>query len=87
MEPFGPDNLRPVFICKGVRDTGSSRIIKDQHIKFSVRQGDMVFSGIGFNMAEKFNLLQLKEVDIVFRIDVNEWNGERALQLRIIDLQ
>lgn len=87
MEPFGPDNLRPVFICKGVRDTGSSRIIKDQHIKFSVRQGDMVFSGIGFNMAEKFSLLQLKEVDIVFRIDVNEWNGERSLQLRIIDLQ
>ncbi len=88
MEPFGPENLRPVFICRGVSDTGGSRIVKDQHIKFSVRQGATTISGIGFNLAEKFPLLQLqKEVDVVFRIDINEWNGERSLQIRVLDLK
>jgi single-stranded-DNA-specific exonuclease len=88
MEPFGPDNLRPVFIAKRVADTGYSKIVKEQHLRFSLRQDNITFTGIGFNMADKFNLLQNKQpVDIVFKIDVNEWNGEKSLQLRVIDLR
>lgn len=42
--------------------------------------------GIGFNMAEKFYLLQLKHlIDIVFTVDENEWNGQTTLQLKVID--
>ena len=89
MEPFGPENLRPVFIAKNVMDTGYSKIVKEQHLRFSVRQQDNVtFTGIGFNMADKFPLLQMKKpVDIVFKIDENEWNGEKNLQLRVIDIR
>lgn len=86
MEPFGPENLRPVFITKNVVDTGYSKIVKEQHLKFSLRQGNITFSGIGFNMAEKYLCLQGKQpIDIVYKIDVNEWNGEKNLQLRVID--
>ncbi len=88
MEPFGPDNLRPVFVAKGVMDTGWSKIVKEQHIRFSLRQDATIISGIGFNMADKFHLLQLKKpVDVVFKIDENEWNGEKSLQVRMIDLK
>jgi len=86
MEPFGPENLRPVFIARHVSDTGYSRIVKEQHLRFSVRQGSFNFSGIGFNMADKYQFLQARQpVDIVFKIDVNEWNGEKNLQLRVLD--
>jgi len=86
MEPFGPENLRPVFISKNVVDTGYSKIVKEQHLRFSVRQNGVTFTGIGFNMADKYDLLKNKlPVDIVFKIDVNEWNGEKNLQLRVID--
>src|SRR4030095_11907154 len=86
MEPFGPENLRPVFIAKKVMDTGYSKILKELHLRFSLRQDNISFTGIGFNMAEKLPLLQMKKpVDIVFKIDENEWNGEKNLQLRIID--
>ena len=86
MEPFGPENLRPVFITRSVVDTGYSKIVKEQHLRFSVRQNGLSFSGIGFNMADKYDLLKNKlPVDIVFKIDVNEWNGEKNLQLRVID--
>lgn len=88
MEPFGPENLRPVFVCRNITDTGYSRIVKEQHIKFSVKQDNTVISGIGFNMAQHFHMLQSgKPVDIVFTIDENEWNGEKRLQLKVIDLR
>ena len=50
MEPFGPENLRPVFIARNVSDTGYSRIVKEQHLRFSLRQENFNFTGIGFNM-------------------------------------
>jgi single-stranded-DNA-specific exonuclease len=88
MEPFGPENLRPVFVARKVADTGYSKIVKEQHVRFSVRQGNVTITGIGFGMAEKFSLLQMKKpVDIVFKIDENEWNGEKNLQMRIIDMR
>ncbi|MBS1607351.1 MAG: single-stranded-DNA-specific exonuclease RecJ [Bacteroidetes bacterium] len=88
MEPFGPENLRPVFIAKNVWDTGFSKIVKEEHIRFVLKQENITLTGIGFGMAEKFHLLQLKKpVDIVFKIDENEWNGQKSLQLRMIDFR
>ena len=87
MEPFGPEHLRPVFIARKVTDSGWSKIVKEDHIRFSLQQDDVVFTGIGFNMAQKFPLLQMKQpIDIVFTLDENEWNGQTSLQLRVIDL-
>ena len=45
-------------------------------------------TGIGFGMADKFPLLQGSQpVDVVFKIDVNEWNGNTSLQIRVTDLR
>lgn len=86
MEPFGPENLRPVFVVRGVTDNGWSKIVKEEHLKFSLMQDNIVFSGIGFGMADKFELLQLKQpLDVVFTLDENEWNGNKSLQLKVID--
>ncbi|HMK05032.1 MAG TPA: DHHA1 domain-containing protein, partial [Ferruginibacter sp.] len=86
MEPFGPDNMRPVLIAKNVVDTGYSKIVKEQHVRFMVKQDKYSFSGIGFNLAAKFHLLK-KNVDIVFTLDENEWNGTTSLQLKVIDIR
>ena len=60
MEPFGPGNLRPVFIARKVTDTGYSKIVKEQHLRFSLRQDNITFTGIGFGMADKYHLLYNK---------------------------
>lgn len=87
MEPFGPDNMRPVFIARNVKDAGFSKVVKDLHLRVVLKQEDIILSGIGFNMADKFSLLEnSKPVDIVFAIDENEWQGNTSLQLKIIDL-
>ncbi|MGN6417113.1 MAG: single-stranded-DNA-specific exonuclease RecJ [Pseudobacter sp.] len=88
MEPFGPENMQPLFMVSGVTDSGYSRIVKDVHIRFSVKQGNILFNGIGFNLASKFHLLQNGQpVDIVFSLEENEWNNEKHLQLKVLDLR
>lgn len=88
MEPFGPENMRPVFIARNVYDTGFSKIVKEQHIRFVLKQNKITLTGIGFNMADKFHILQKNTpLDIVFTIDENEWQGEKNLQLKMIDLK
>ena len=88
MEPFGPDNLKPVFITKNITQYGFSKIVKEHHIRFSLQQDDMWLNGIGFNMADKFPLLQLqKPIDIVYTVEENEWNNEKRLQLKVLDFR
>ena len=88
MEPFGPENMRPVFIARKVYDTGFSKIVKEQHIRFVLKQNNITLTGIGFTMADKFPVLQKNQpLDIVFTIDENVWNGETSLQLKMIDLR
>lgn len=88
MEPFGPENLRPVFVLRKVQDTGWSKIVKEEHLRFSVQQDNVTITGIGFNMADKFPLLANKKpIDIVCTIDENEWNEQKSLQVRVIDVR
>jgi single-stranded-DNA-specific exonuclease len=88
MEPFGPENLRPVFLTRRVLDTGYSKIVKEEHLRFSLRQHNITMTGIGFGMADKYPLLQSKKpVDVVYKIDENEWNGNKNLQMRVLDLR
>ena len=88
MEPYGPENMRPLFITKNVSNTPWSKIVKEEHIRFVVKNENITLTGIGFNLAEKFDLLQMnKPFDILYTIDENEWNGETNLQLKVIDIR
>ncbi|HWJ90333.1 MAG TPA: hypothetical protein VNR87_04435, partial [Flavisolibacter sp.] len=88
MEPFGPDNLKPVFVIKRMYNTGWSKVVKESHIRFVLQQGNGKITGIGFHMAEKMPLLEAgRPVDVVFKLDINEWNGEKNLQLKVIDFR
>jgi single-stranded-DNA-specific exonuclease len=88
MEPYGPDNMRPMFITKNVVNTGYSKIVKDKHIRFVLKQHKTIVSGIGFNMAEKFHLLETNQpIDVVYTVDINEWNGQKTVQLKVCDVR
>lgn len=88
MEPFGPENMRPVFIARQVKESGFSKIAKEQHIRFVLKQNGITFTGIGFNLATKFHLLQMNHpLDVVFTLEMNEWNGTKSLQLKVVDFR
>lgn len=86
MEPFGPENMRPVFITRNVTETGYSKIVKEAHIRFVLQQENITLTGIGFNMSEKFHLIHPNtQLDIVYTLDLNEWNGQQTIQIKMID--
>ena len=87
-EPFGPNNLRPVFISKGVQDDkGYSKIVKDAHLKFSIQQNGARMEGIGFNLADKIGIVKDGLFDVVYTIDQNDFNGKSRVQIKVLDLK
>lgn len=88
-EPFGPTNLRPVFLTRNVYNyRGYSKIVKEQHIKFTLCQDDGgIADGIGFSMADRWPIVSGGRFDIVYTLDENEYNGQTRLQLRVIDIR
>jgi len=90
MAPFGPSNMRPVFIAKGVEDTGWSKTVgaTNSHLKLSVKQnGSQNFSGIAFNLGHKLPIVQNGLFDICYQLDINEWQGKKSLQLKVKDVR
>ncbi len=88
MEPFGPDNMRPVFIAQKVYDTGYSKMVKDLHISCSFKQGKNTIRGIGYNMPQHMEIIQSgKPFDIVFQLQLNEWQGTQSVQIQIMDIK
>jgi single-stranded-DNA-specific exonuclease len=85
MEPFGPENQRPIFCVRNLIDKGS-KIVKEAHVRFQVEQNGSVFSGICFNQSEKYKRLDLSQpIDLVFSLEENVFNGNVTLQLKVID--
>ena len=88
MEPFGPENPQPVFVARGLKDQGYSKVVKDLHLRLVAQQDGHVMQGIGFNMAEKIRTVRAgSSFDVAFHLDVNEWQGNKSLQMRILDLK
>lgn len=88
-EPFGPGNMRPVFVSRNVYDyKGYSRIVKENHIKFVVHQqnGD-IMDGIGFGMADKYEIITKGPFDMVYTVEENDFNGTIKLQVKVIDVR
>ncbi len=86
--PFGPGNMRPVLLTKQVV-VSYPRVVGESHLQFTAHQAsrpDIKFRCIAFGMADKLNLLD-QEVDLVYSLDKNEWNGRVNLQLGIKDLR
>jgi len=90
LSPFGPLNMRPVFVSRNVKDTGSSRILKGEHLKLSLVQSeyeDIIINGIAFGMADKYEMMQNGPIDIVYTVEENHWNGSVNLQLMVKDIK
>jgi single-stranded-DNA-specific exonuclease len=90
MEPFGPQNLPPVFYADKLFLAGSLNVIKDKHLKFSVKQEDnrSTFDCIGFGLGHYADQLSSDILmKMAFTIEINEFQGRKTLQLNIKDIK
>jgi single-stranded-DNA-specific exonuclease len=90
--PFGPDNMKPVFVSKKVFDYGTSRLVgkEQEHLKLELvdSSSENVMYGIAFRMHE-FNepLKALNPLDICYTLEENSFNGNTSIQLMIRDIK
>ncbi len=91
MAPFGPKNMKPVFVSHNCIDKGGSRLVgKDQdHLKLEmVDPNGTVIQGIGFGLGQHHSKVKQKNpFSILYTLDENEFNGIVSLQLVIKDIK
>jgi len=86
-KPHGPDNMTPIFRTNQVLDAGS-KIVKEKHLKLMAYQNGKKFDGIGFNMSELFPLVSKNQAfDVCYSLEMNEFKGQKNLQLKIRDVK
>ena len=92
-QPFGPENMSPVFVSRNVFDMGTARMVgsSGEHLKLDLcheSTGQKIFPAIAFSQAEHFEYIKGgKPLDICYSIEMNEFRGNRNLQLNIRDLK
>ena len=90
-EPFGPENMTPLFLVKGVTDSGYAKTLgsDNEHLKAFVKQGNSEsFGAIGFGLGNKLDLVTNKnKFDAIFSLEENEWKDTVTLQLQFRDIK
>ena len=90
MAPFGPGNRRPIFASDSLEVVGEPQILKEQHLKFTVRQqgGNYHLNSIGFGMAHLYERVNsCQPFSMAYTIEENHYNGHTSLQLMIRDVR
>ena len=87
LEPFGPDNARPVFLTRGTqvletRFVGNS----GQHLRLRLTQGNQQWTALAFNQAERW-IDDTSQVDLAYSINKDRWRGEERTTLRVLDFR
>ena len=90
LAPFGPGNMRPVFMLDNMLDAGNSRVVGETHLKLKVKEdgGNITFDGIGFGLGHLASKVkeQSNSFAIAFSMEKNQYNGHTSFQLRVRDL-
>lgn len=95
--PFGPGNMRAVFLAKDLELAAPPRIVGKNHLRFKVKQNGNVIDAIGFNLGPLIGKLTpgRKDIQCVFSIEENEFaarnngNGPRETvpQMKVKDIR
>jgi len=89
--PFGPGNMRPVFLSENVQISNMPRIVGTNHLLLSLRQegSERIFDCIGFNMGEFCDpiIKNNSKIDVVFNIDKTVRDGRIFPQFKLQDIR
>jgi single-stranded-DNA-specific exonuclease len=89
LAPFGPGNPRPRFHTGPVSIVDGPRLLKERHLKMSVKQNGRVMRAIQWNAAEQSDRLTAKKdgVEIAYTVEENEYQGTKYVELRVDDFR
>ena len=88
--PFGPENMTPVFLSKGVKAKEFRAVGDGSHLRIVLTniEETVSFVAIGFGLADKKTILEKGQpFDIMYQLEENIWNGRTSIQMKIKDIQ
>lgn len=87
MEPWGCGNPEPILLLRDVALKDCREVGKNgTHLKLAVGDGNNMIRGIAFGAADqKERMTACKRLDLVFTPIINEWNGRRSTEIRLVD--
>ncbi|MDY6878089.1 MAG: single-stranded-DNA-specific exonuclease RecJ [Chloroflexota bacterium] len=87
LEPCGYANPHPLFLSRNIRVLGQRAVGNEgRHLKLALSDSCTTWDGIAFRQGEWAGKLP-DQVDIVYHLEVNEWNDRRRLQLNLLDVR
>ncbi len=93
MEPTGYANPQPLLLSRNLRVRGARKVGRDgSHLKLTISDPgagpgrEAVWDAIAFRQGRWYGRLP-HEVDLVYHLEENVWNGQRSLQLVVADLK
>ena len=88
-EPFGSSNQKPVFAASEVAISDGPYLLKEKHLRMSVKQGGRIFRAVAWRGAGWFKFLKEHKdrVNIAFSLVENHFRGETTTELSIADVQ
>lgn len=89
-EPFGMDNRRPIFMTRRVEVLSCDLIGSTQsHVRCTLRHlSGRTMKCVGFSFGPRFSEFALGTyLDVVYDVSVNEWNGHREIQCKLVDVR
>ena len=89
LEPFGPGNERPLFLCRHLINNRNTRSVSDgKHLHLDLTDRIVAMDGIAFGQGEKASHLQNgRSVDICFYLEENSFHGRTTLQMNAQDIK
>ena len=87
LEPYGISNPVPAFVLRDVELVRVSAIGGGKHVRLSVRQDGVVLTAMCFGQpAAAFPYSDGDRVDLLFNLDINEYQGVKSVQLIVRDI-
>ena len=89
LEPFGPGNERPLFLCRNLINNRNTRAVSDgKHLHLDLTDRIVAMDGIAFGQGDKATHLQNgKSIDICFYLEENSYRGRTTLQMNAQDIK
>ena len=86
-EPFGMGNPGPVLLVRGAQIVGVPRVVGEHGLKVRLATPTGELEALGWGMAGRVSELTRGPVDVAFRLEREEWNGESKLQAKLVDFR